>query len=265
MITISQRIRIPLLIFALCFMSAVGISTFFLKRSAYDAQTFAHCITQKLHTAQQEILHELASLGISKKMILDEERVNTKLSIHLAPRFKNLPKVSKETEIFVTKVLNSLPPMNQDFVILHDAKIPCEAACNGNVVLINEEKFNQLSIPARKFVVAHEAAHTFYRDGFVLDKILKQLHINDLFKLARENPDHPVCKFSRFGEWRADIWAVCLGPEYLDGYKAFAQELRKLVKFKEARTHPSCKERCQLAQAMIKRSNLHGINQISFA
>lgn len=250
---------------AICFIGSLGVSTRFLKSCKIEPEAFAQSIAQKLHKDQSTILQELASLGISPDMILNEEQKYTKFNVHLTSRYKTLPKVSPPTEKFVREIIRVLPAIGQDFVILHDAKIPCEAACNGNVILINEEKFNKISSSARKFVIAHEIAHTFYRDGVVLDIIFKKLGITDLFKLARENPDHPVCKLSRFEEWRADLWACCAGSEYLEGYKTFSEESVKLLTFEEARTHPSCKERCNLAHAMTQRSNLSDLQQLSFA
>lgn len=235
------------------FILLIGFITFCIGAGTYYTHQFPKTTfsssmlseaEKKLSTIEKEIWAELKSYGFEKDSIEKEARLRAS-SAH-----GTVHPLSKDTEKFVKSIINEvgLSDMNIQLTQTHDPEI---ALYRGNQMVINETIFNRYSPAAREFIIAHELGHAFYLDTFVKD-LLSQRCGSDVI-IAEKRPSHPICKFSRFIEWRADIWACKQGERFTKGYEEFWNEVHKTLKNDTpdtAKTHPKRADRCMLAQQL---------------
>ena len=129
--------------------------------------------------------------------------------------------------------------------------IPCTdsspAAASDTTIYINEQLFNQLSNPAKKFVVGHEIHHMINKDNAihaVLNQLLPKKYCD------RSSANHPVNKYYRLQEKRADVQTALAGLEWAEGYTVFMQETIKRQGDNPGISHPRNSGRLQLAKSM---------------
>lgn len=153
--------------------------------------------------------------------------------------------VSKATHDRITSILS-------DFGLATD-KIPIvawkdnsAAAATDTMLFVNEREFHKLSSEAQKFIIGHEIQHYLHKDcstNYVLNRFYKPAQKS----LPKE---HPVNKFHRFQELRADIKSALKGPDYARGYVQFMEILSK-KRENSGITHPKNSLRLSTGKAML--------------
>ena len=158
--------------------------------------------------------------------------------------------VSAETESIIKEVLKEFGRNADDIsIVSHDIQAPI--AASDKILFVNEKIFNQFSLESQRFVIAHEIQHMLHQDTATTFTINK-LRNNDE---PITDPDHPVNRFSRFREERADIETALTSKHWAENYETFAKEVTQKWGDTDDPTHPKNSERLALAHNIVNQMN----------
>jgi len=201
--------------------------------------------------AQQEkaAWQELEKIGITRNQFeqAKEELKENYAREDVVPA--NSKSVSAETARIIKTVLEEFGVDNNTPIVAYDIQAPI--AASDNILFVNEAIFNQFSLPAQRFVVAHEIQHMRNQDTVSTFTINKLRESDE----QETDADHPINKFTRFREERADIQTALTSKHWAENYQTFAKEISKKWGDTEDPTHPKNSERLTLAQNIVNHMN----------
>lgn len=119
-------------------------------------------------------------------------------------------------------------------------------------LMINTNVFPSLPQSIQKFVIGHELFHLVNNDVGEKEEIVKNLE--DPEKISKEQ-EELFYRYLRFQEKRADMQAALLKKEWADLYLEYTTQGLKRCPIEGSLTHPSFKERKQLAQNIVTSFN----------
>lgn len=213
-------------------------------------------ISQALKNAENNMWEGLKTINIEKQDVNTETerwfKIYTERNAQSSKNELQTSGLSKDTETFIKNVINDLP-VDAQAIKLRATDEYTTAYSNLDTVIINEKLLNRYSEEARAFIIAHEVAHIEFKDSLMAG-IIEQIGNVNISALGETQPNHPVCKYSRFTEWRADMWACQNYKNGLKGYTAFCEESLKLPTQQPlfAKTHPLDTQRLACAQVLTK-------------
>ena len=150
--------------------------------------------------------------------------------------------LSQKTYELVTSILSDFNLSNRQ-ISIKPWKDDSAAAATDTTLFINEKCFNQLQHEAQKFVIGHELQHFLHKDSstnYVLRRHYKKNTPSDA-------KDHPLNKFARFHELRADIQSALHGPDYAKGYVLYLETLKDNIGI----THPKNSLRLAIGRKIL--------------
>lgn len=207
------------------------------------------------HLAKQEkaVWQELEKIGVTRNQF-DQAKAE------LQQEFKDVDVVPANSKIVTPETATIIQTVLEEFgmdtntpIVAYEIQAPI--AASDKILFVNEAIFNQFSLPAQRFVVAHEVQHMLNQDTATTFTINK-LRNND----ERETEtDHPVNRFSRFREERADIQTALTSKHWAENYETFAKEISEKWGDPEDPTHPKNSERLVLAQNIVNHMNNNSI------
>lgn len=121
-----------------------------------------------------------------------------------------------------------------------------EAGTTDISLVINEPLFKKLSLPAQRFVLAHELQHYIYKDDsyfFAVSRLIQDSGKKELMPLL----DKACYQF----EMRADLLAAKKSPEYAQGQKEFCQYVLNAFGDGPGTTHPTTSLRIAMADQIL--------------
>jgi len=152
--------------------------------------------------------------------------------------------LSKKTHDTINAILNEFGLSTKELP-LAAWKDRSAAGTTDSKLLINEYAFNKLSDEAKKFVIGHEVQHFLHKDTST------RYVVERFSKTGKDLPqDHPLNKLYRFQEVRADIQAALKGPDYMQGYISFVEQLSKKGENKGI-THPKNSLRLSMGKKLL--------------
>lgn len=168
--------------------------------------------------------------------LVGEEKIHTQES-------KPTP-ISRETHDTINAIMGDFGISTKELPLLA-WKENSAAGTTDTKLLVNERVFNKLSRAAQKFVIAHEIQHFLHKDTST------RYVIERFYKPGKNlTQTHPLNKFYRFQEVRADVQAALKGTEYQQGYIDFIETIAKKGE-NQGITHPKHSLRLSMGKKLI--------------
>lgn len=175
------------------------------------------------------------TLPVDRNAVEQHRKIEEQATLGYGNTLKNKP-LQGPARAVVEEVIARLNMQDKNIAILATDKQTL-AYSFSDAIIVNPKNFNRYSPIAQRFVIAHELGHIHFRDPHV--KGIIGTHVRKKLK----NAEPLLNNYSRFTEWRADIWACSHGPEFIEGYKTFcAENLKYFTDIEDTPTiHPLTK------------------------
>ena len=201
---------------------------------------------------EQAVWSKLRTIGITPERF-EEERMRRRSQYLRSDVPFNSKPISAQTKQFVQNIMKECG-LNLNTITITGFNVGSPAAATERVIYVNEAMFSALSPAAKKFVVGHEIQHILHGDNSAryTIELMANADTEDMARKYRKPNGHPLLYYSRFKERRADVKTALMGPEWAQGYLAFAKERLEKQGNTPGVTHPSHSDRFALAQRIVQ-------------